>query len=212
LDVQCTNARTNLRTRTFSHTAQDQLRVQLLICTKAAGGGETSAGERALMIAAKAGREDLVELIVGFKADVNAGNAAGTERALWEARARRELAEERERERGRDEARGNVGVQRSLRKTYDAIVPASGDGMWDPDATIQPITGFWEGIWEAKYDEIAKQVATAIGIDDATFTFSGAAARKREAQRRWTGRETANALISNGGLVMTQDLPKTEVR
>ena len=32
-------------------------------------------GERALLIAAKAGREDLVELIAGFKADVNAGDA-----------------------------------------------------------------------------------------------------------------------------------------
>ncbi len=30
-------------------------------------------GERALLIAAKAGREDLVELIAGFKADVSAG-------------------------------------------------------------------------------------------------------------------------------------------
>jgi hypothetical protein len=37
----------------------------------------TAGGERALMIAAKAGREDLVELIAGFKADVNVGNAAG---------------------------------------------------------------------------------------------------------------------------------------
>jgi ankyrin repeat protein len=33
-------------------------------------------GERALLIAAKAGREDLVELIAGFKADVNAGDAS----------------------------------------------------------------------------------------------------------------------------------------
>ena len=35
-------------------------------------------GERALLIAAKAGREDLVELIAGFKADVNAGDASGS--------------------------------------------------------------------------------------------------------------------------------------
>ena len=34
-------------------------------------------GERALLIAAKAGREDLVELIAGFKSDVNAGDASG---------------------------------------------------------------------------------------------------------------------------------------
>jgi ankyrin repeat protein len=33
-------------------------------------------GERALLIAAKVGREDLVELIAGFKADVNAGDAS----------------------------------------------------------------------------------------------------------------------------------------
>ncbi len=35
-------------------------------------------GERALLIAAKAGREDLVELIAGFKADVNAVDAEGS--------------------------------------------------------------------------------------------------------------------------------------
>ena len=34
-------------------------------------------GERALRIAAKVGREDLVELIAGFKADVSAGDAVG---------------------------------------------------------------------------------------------------------------------------------------
>ena len=34
-------------------------------------------GERALLIAAKAGREDLVELIAGFKADVNVSDASG---------------------------------------------------------------------------------------------------------------------------------------
>ena len=140
-----------------------------------------------------------------------AAGGGDAEKVLWEARARRELAEERARESGRDGGRENVGV-RSLRKTYDAIVPARGDGMWDPDATLHPITGFWEGFLETKYDEIAKQVATTVGIDEATITFSGAAASKREAQRQRTGLEYANALISNGGLVMTQDLPKTEVR
>ena len=34
-------------------------------------------GKRALLIAAKAGREDLVELIAGFKADVNVSDANG---------------------------------------------------------------------------------------------------------------------------------------
>jgi ankyrin repeat protein len=34
-------------------------------------------GERALLIAAKAGREDLVELLADFKADLDAGNALG---------------------------------------------------------------------------------------------------------------------------------------
>jgi ankyrin repeat protein len=34
-------------------------------------------GERALLIAAKAGREDLVELLADFKADLDAGNAQG---------------------------------------------------------------------------------------------------------------------------------------
>jgi len=140
-----------------------------------------------------------------------AAGGGDAEKVLWEARARRELAEERARESGRDGGRENVGV-RSLRKTYDAIVPARGDGMWDPDATLHPITGFWEGFLETKYDEIAKQVATTVGIDEATITFSGAAASKREAQRQRTGLEYANALISNGGLVMKQDLPKTEVR
>ena len=37
----------------------------------------TAGGERALLIAAKAGREDLVELLADFKADLDAGNAQG---------------------------------------------------------------------------------------------------------------------------------------
>ena len=37
----------------------------------------TAGGERALMIAAKAGREDLVELIAGIKADDNVSDAVG---------------------------------------------------------------------------------------------------------------------------------------
>ncbi len=40
-------------------------------------------GERALLIAAKAGREDLVELIAGFKTDVNAGDASGMTALHW---------------------------------------------------------------------------------------------------------------------------------
>ena len=39
-------------------------------------------GERALLIAAKAGREDLVELIAGFKADVSAGYAKGRTKGM----------------------------------------------------------------------------------------------------------------------------------
>ena len=44
-------------------------------------------GERALLIAAKAGREDLVELIAGFKADVNAGDASGRKALHWASEA-----------------------------------------------------------------------------------------------------------------------------
>ena len=43
-------------------------------------------GERSLLIAAKAGREDLVELIAGFKADVNAGDASGRTALHWASR------------------------------------------------------------------------------------------------------------------------------
>ena len=44
-------------------------------------------GERALLIAAKAGREDLVELIAGFKADVNAGDTQGMTALHWASEA-----------------------------------------------------------------------------------------------------------------------------
>ena len=40
-------------------------------------------GERALLIAAKAGREDLVELLADFKADLDAGNAEGMTALHW---------------------------------------------------------------------------------------------------------------------------------
>ena len=40
-------------------------------------------GERALWIAAKAGREDLVELLADFKADLDAGNAQGMPALHW---------------------------------------------------------------------------------------------------------------------------------
>ena len=40
-------------------------------------------GERALLIAAKAGREDLVELIVGFKADLDQSYAQGMTALHW---------------------------------------------------------------------------------------------------------------------------------
>ncbi len=40
-------------------------------------------GERALLIAAKAGREDLVELIAGFKADLDKGYAQGMTALHW---------------------------------------------------------------------------------------------------------------------------------
>ena len=52
-------------------------RVLTLVRRRCAG------GERALLIAAKAGREDLVELIAGFKADVNAGDAPGRTALHW---------------------------------------------------------------------------------------------------------------------------------
>ena len=38
-------------------------------------------GERALLVAAKEGREDLVELLLGFKAEVDARDAVATARA-----------------------------------------------------------------------------------------------------------------------------------
>ena len=44
-------------------------------------------GERALLIATKAGREDLVELIAGFKADVSAGDAEGMTALFWASQA-----------------------------------------------------------------------------------------------------------------------------
>ena len=43
-------------------------------------------GERALLIAAKAGREDLVELLADFKADLDAGNAEGMTALHWASR------------------------------------------------------------------------------------------------------------------------------
>ena len=43
-------------------------------------------GERALLIAAKAGREDLVELLADFKADLDAGNAQGMTALHWASR------------------------------------------------------------------------------------------------------------------------------
>ncbi len=44
-------------------------------------------GERALLIAAKAGREDLVELIAGFKADLDKGYAEGRTALHWASEA-----------------------------------------------------------------------------------------------------------------------------
>jgi ankyrin repeat protein len=43
----------------------------------------TAGGERALLIAAKEGREDLVELLADFKADLDAGNAQGMKALHW---------------------------------------------------------------------------------------------------------------------------------
>jgi len=40
-------------------------------------------GERALLIAAKAGREDLVELLAAFKTELDAGDAKGKTARHW---------------------------------------------------------------------------------------------------------------------------------
>ena len=56
-----------------------------------AASGEQS-GERALLIAAKQGREDLVELLVGFHAEVNVRYAEETTALHWASRGAHHLA------------------------------------------------------------------------------------------------------------------------
>ncbi len=79
--------------------------------------------------------------------------------------------------------------------------------MAEADATINDIFGYWG----KQYDKLAKQAASAVGADPATFTF-GERPKAQRTAHKGTGLEHANALITNDGLVMTQDLPATTVR
>ena len=77
----------------------------------------------------------------------------------------------------------------------------------DSDASLNDVFGYWG----KQYDKLAKQAAAAVGVDPATFTFEERPRTQRTAHKG-TGLEHANALITNSGLVMTQDLPATTVR
>ena len=75
----------------------------------------------------------------------------------------------------------------------------------DSGASLNDVFGYWG----KQYDKLAKQAAAAVGVDPATFTFERP--RRQRTAHKGTGLEHANALITNSGLVMTQDLPSTTV-